>query len=93
MAFGEGYIFPVNNLSFADPTDLLINILVPYELCPKGLSDKAKELFSDLVLLRKIDKDYVVYSTDEKTKFALKKLWRILWKVLKKRFIKSYIGK
>lgn len=74
MAFGEGYIFPVNNLSFADPTDLLINILVPYELCPKGLSDKAKELFSDLVLLRKIDKDYVVYSTDEKTKFALKKI-------------------
>ncbi len=68
------YVFPVNNLSFDDSTDLLMNILIPYELCPKGLSGAAKDLFTDLILLKKINKDYVVYDSNNTCKFAIKQI-------------------
>lgn len=70
FAYGiDGYIFPVNNLSFDDLTDLLINILVPFDMCPEDAADEAKALFADLVLLKNMNKEYVVYCSG-KMEFA-----------------------
>lgn len=59
------YLFPVNNLSFENLTELLINILVPLDLCPEEAADEAKALFADLVLLKNMNKEYVVYRSGE----------------------------
>ncbi len=72
------YAIPVIDLSFDNSTDLLINILIPYELCPKGLSAKEKELFSDLILLKKINKEYgsdsILYLNNT-LKFKIEQIW------------------
>lgn len=68
------YVFPVNNLSFDDSTDLLVNILIPHKLCPHELSDKAQELFLDLTFLKKINSDYVVNASNNTLEFATEQI-------------------
>lgn len=72
------FVFPVCNLFFSSPVDLLMYYLLPYGLCPEGLSEHSMRLLSDLFLLKNSERDYVIYNGDGKIKIEGKKYCRIL---------------
>ena len=61
--------FPVCNLIFANPVDLLMYFFVPYRVYPEGLSERSIELLSDLTVLKDSNREYVMYDGDGKIKF------------------------
>lgn len=57
----EIIVFPVCNLFFANPIDLLMYNFLTFGMCPEGLSDRSKELMCDLSILKKHNGGYVIY--------------------------------